>query len=78
MASFLNLTGAIPSTVPRRCSDVGWCVIYFAYSALVAYIVFWVWPRGQPTALLKLADWQGVKCGLGSNVGRPLLYLDCE
>jgi len=66
--------GAIPSTVPRRCSDVGWCVIYFAYSALVAYIVFWVWPRGQPTALLKLADWQGVKCGLGSNEGRPLLH----
>lgn len=66
--------GAIPSTVPRRCSDLGWCVAYFAFTAAVAYLVVWVWPRGQPGALLKLADWQGEKCGLGSNKDKPLLF----
>jgi hypothetical protein len=67
--------GDIPSTVPRRCSDLGWCVAYFAFTAAVAYLVVWVWPRGQPGALLKLADWQGEKCGLGSNKDKPLLSL---
>ena len=67
--------GAIPSTVPRRCSDLGWCVTYFAFTAAMAYLVVWVWPLGQPGALLKLADWQGEKCGLGSNKDKPLLSL---
>lgn len=48
--------------------------MYLIFSTVAVYIAVWVWPLGQPTALLKLADWQGVHCGLSRNRGKPLLY----
>ena len=66
--------GANPSNLRRRCTDVSWLVAYAAYSGLVIYMGIVVWPKGQPLALLTLTDWRGLKCGLGSNENRSLLF----
>ena len=64
------------SAIPERhCTDVGWMMMYLAYSAFVIYIAVLAWPKGQPQALLRLPDWQGVHCGLGeSNRNKSLLF----
>ncbi|CAK9016055.1 unnamed protein product [Durusdinium trenchii] len=66
--------GAIPSNVPRSCTDVGWLLLYIAFSALAIGVGVYVWPLGKPSTLLRLADWQGEKCGYGPNENRTLLY----
>ncbi|CAJ1368462.1 unnamed protein product [Effrenium voratum] len=66
--------GATPSTVPRQCTDIGWLLLYVAFSAVVVYVGVYAWPRRHPGYLLKLADWQGEKCGLGHNQNVSFLY----
>eukprot|EP00438_Fugacium_kawagutii_P007262 Skav221921 [mRNA] locus=scaffold5163:92608:97692:- [translate_table: standard] len=63
--------GGIPSNVPRHCTDVNWTLAYLAYSAAALAIGVYVWPLGQPQALLRLTDWQADKCGLGANWDKP-------
>ena len=66
--------GATPNTAPRRCTDKFWLVMYLLYSCVVIRIGFYVFPRGQPMALLKLSDWKNDHCGIGENKNMSLLF----
>ncbi|CAE7944546.1 Ctl2, partial [Symbiodinium sp. KB8] len=69
-----NDIGASPNTVPRRCTDVFWLIIYIVYSCVVARVGMYVFPLRRPAALLKLSDWRNDHCGLGESKDKPLLF----
>mmetsp|Transcript_104246 Transcript_104246/g.185234 ORF Transcript_104246/g.185234 Transcript_104246/m.185234 type:complete len:769 (+) Transcript_104246:113-2419(+) len=66
--------GAHPSEVPRRCTDIGWLLVFCACCITVGFIAAYAFENGQPELLRVLANWRGQKCGHTSQTNRDLVF----
>ena len=60
---------------PRRCTDILFLVVYIAFWTMMFALGFYGVGKGDPTALVFGADFNGKLCGEGNNTGFKTRYL---